>query len=129
MGRILFLLLILLSTTLQAQQGYKSQNKNKELKNWSSSLEFSKKDVVALDIKVLKSTFLGKQVKPIYISKEFREYRYKNFYRDKKLRRVLKNSKAKGFRQHSSNGAGGTLVYYRANTNFELLYDKIFIVK
>ena len=41
----------------------------------------------------------------------------------------MKNSKAKGFRQHSSNGAGGTLVYYRANTNFELLYDKIFIVK
>ncbi len=129
MVRLLFLFLILFSNTLKAQQGYKSQNTNKKLKGWSASTEFNKKDVIAADFEVLKSTFLGKQVTPIYISKEFREYRYRNFYRDKKLRRIFKNKKAKGFRQHSSNGAGGTLVYYRANTNFELLYNKVFIVK
>ena len=40
----------------------------------------------------LKNIFLDKKVKPIQINKEFREYYYKNFFKDRALKRKIKNN-------------------------------------
>ena len=77
----------------------------------------------------LKNIFLDKKVKPIQINKEFREYYYKNFFKDRALKRKIKNKKGKGFKQSSSNGSFGTLVYYTNRSNWKTLIDKVFFVK
>lgn len=111
-----------------SQQGYKPV-KNPNIKGWESSDEFNKKDVIPVNFSKLSSKYLNKKVTPKFITKEFRDVHYKNFYRDKKLKKKIKNKKERGFRSSSDNGAGGTLVFYRANSNYQLLYGKKFLVK
>lgn len=83
----------------------------------------------SVSLKDLKNIYLDKKVKPIQITKEFREYYYKNFFKDRGLKRKIKNKKGKGFKQSSSNGSFGTLVYYTNRSNWKTLNDKVFFVK
>jgi len=98
------------------------------VKSWSSSTEFEREDVKEVDISNLINLFLNKNITPIYIPKEFREYKYKNFYHDKKLKRAYKNKKINGFRENNNRGSLSTVVYYDPNTNYEFLYNQIFKV-
>lgn len=98
------------------------------MKSWASSSEFEREDVKKVDINYLRKIYLNKTVSPIYIPKEFREYKYKNFYHDKKLKRAYKNKKRNGFRENSSRGSLSTVVFYDPNTNYEFLYDQVFKV-
>lgn len=82
-----------------------------------------------INIHDLKNKYLNQQVVTKKVSKEFREYYYQNFYKDKKLKRILKDKRSKGFRQHSKDGNLGTLVYYQSNSNYNLLNGKSFKVK
>lgn len=125
---ILRILVLVFPLIVSAQQGYKPV-KNPNIKGWDSSDEFKKNDVIASDFSELTAKYLNQNITPKYVSKEFRDVHYKNFYRDKKLKKKIKNKKEKGFRSNSSNGAGGTLVYYRANSNYQLLYGKTFLVR
>ena len=79
-------------------------------------------------ISYLRKNFLNKNVTPIYIPKEFREYKYKNFYHDKKLKRAFKNKTRNGFRENNNRGSLSTVVYYDPNTNYEFLYNQNFKV-
>ena len=126
MFRILFFLFF--SVLIYGQQGYESKH-NTKLKGWASSKEFNKPDVIPVDYNELKDTYLNKSITPLNYTKEFREYRYKNFYFDKNLKRSIKDRKASGWRQHSSNGSFGTLAYYRGNTSYQVLNGRVFIVK
>lgn len=125
---ILRILILIAPLIIYSQQGY-NPVKNPNIKGWDSSNEFNRKDVVPVSFPELTSKFLNKNVTPKFFTKEFRDVHYKNFYRDKKLKKKIKNNKEKGFRSNSSNGAGGTLVYYRANSNYQFLYGKTFLVK
>ena len=98
------------------------------VKGWENSSEFKKNDIEATPINSLKDKYLNKFVTPVYISKEFREYKYKNFYSDKRLKKSYKNKKRNGFRENSSSGTLSTLVFYDPNTNYEFLYNQIFRV-
>ena len=96
-----------------------SNNQHEPLENsWSK-----------VKIEDLKAKYLKKKIRPISISKEFREYYYQNFFKDKKFRKKIKNKDKKGFRQHSKNGSFGTLVFYKSNSNYSLLKNQIFIVE
>tara|TARA_B100001758_G_C18393640_1_gene604501 strand:+ start:1461 stop:1988 length:528 start_codon:yes stop_codon:yes gene_type:complete len=125
---ILRIIVLVFPLIIFAQQGYKPV-KNPNVKGWDSSDEFKKNDVIAVNFSELTAKYLNQNITPKFVSKEFRDVHYKNFYRDKKLKKKIKNKKEKGFRNNSSNGAGGTLVYYRANSNYQLLYGKTFLVK
>jgi len=125
---ILRIIILIAPLIIYSQQGY-NPVKNPNIKGWDSSNEFNRKDVVPVSFPELTSKFLNKNITPKFFTKEFRDVHYKNFYRDKKLKKKIKNSKEKGFRSNSSNGAGGTLVYYRANSNYQFLYGKTFLVK
>ena len=125
---ILRLLVLLFPLIIFAQQGYKPV-KNPNLKGWDSLDEFKRRDVVQVNFSELVDKYLNKNITPKFVSKEFRDVHYKNFYKDKKLKKRIKNKKEKGFRTNSNNGAGGTLVYYRANSNYQLLFGKTFSVK
>lgn len=122
-------LLILFSISVYTQQGYKSNHSNTTLKGWSSSNEFNKPDVEAVDFNILKDKYLNKKITTLKFSKEFREYRYQNFYFDKNLRRSMKDRKSNGWKQISSNGSFGTLAFYRGNSNYQILFGRIFVVK
>ena len=98
-------------------------------KDWSHQKDNHRDSSKVVSIGELKNTYLNKRVKPIEIEKKLREYYYKKFYSDKKLKKKVRNRKAKGYRQHSSNGAFGTLVYYRGNSNYDILNKKTFVVK
>ena len=98
------------------------------VKGWANSSEFNRKDVEKVDINYLRKNFLNNYVTPVYIPKEFREYKYKNFYHDKKLKRAFKNKKRNGFRENNSSGTLSTVVFYDPNTNYEFLYKQIFKV-
>ena len=98
------------------------------VKSWASSSEFEREDVKEVGISYLRKNFLNKNVTPIYIPKEFREYKYKNFYHDKKLKRAFKNKKRNGFRENNNRGSLSTVVYYDPNTNYEFLFNQIFKV-
>ena len=123
-------IVLFLLTTITFSQSSKTEVDLKRVgaKGWASSSEFSRKDVKGVGIYYLKEKYLNKDIKPIYITKEFREYKYKNFYHDKKLKRAYKNSKRKGFRENNSGGSLSTFVYYDPNTNYEFLYNKTFKV-
>jgi len=124
------ILLFFFSLTLSFSQSSKSEIdfKKTEMKSWASSSEFEREDVKKVDINYLRKIYLNKTVSPIYIPKEFREYKYKNFYHDKKLKRAYKNKKRNGFRENSSRGSLSTVVFYDPNTNYEFLYDQVFKV-
>tara|TARA_B110000027_G_scaffold128495_1_gene148943 strand:+ start:666 stop:1196 length:531 start_codon:yes stop_codon:yes gene_type:complete len=123
------IVLIFFSISIYSQQGYISNHSNTTLKGWSSSNEFSKPDVIAVDYNYLRDVFLNKKITTKEFTKEFREYRYQNFYFDKKLKRSMKDRKSNGWKQISSNGSFGTLVFYRGNSNYQILFGRIFIVK
>lgn len=111
-----------------SQYGYEPKHTNSNLGGWDKSNEFNKADVVAVNIDELKAKFLTKTITPIYISKEFRENSYKNFYKDSKLKKPLKDKSYKGLRSHASNGSGGTMVLYNPNNNYRILFGKRFEV-
>ena len=121
-----FILIFLFSVTLGFSQSSKTEVDFEKVgvKSWASSSEFLK----AIGISYLRKNFLNKNVTPIYIPKEFREYKYKNFYHDKKLKRAFKNKKRNGFRENNNRGSLSTVVYYDPNTNYEFLYNQIFKV-
>jgi len=123
------IILLFFSISLSSQQGYNSNHINKKLKGWASSNEFNKPDTVAVDYDFLKEMYLNKEITTIKFSKEFREYRYQNFYFDKNLKRSMKDRKSNGWKQISSNGSFGTLVFYRGNSNYQILFGRSFIVK
>lgn len=111
-----------------SQYGYEPRHTNSNLGGWDQSNEFNKNDVVAVNIADLKATYLNKSVTPIYISKEFREHSYKNFFKDSRLKKPLKDKTYKGLRSHASNGSGGTMVLYNPNNNYRILFGKRFRV-
>ena len=53
----------------------------------------SEANVESVSLNDLKNIYLDKKVKPIQITKEFREYYYKNFFKDRCLKRKIKNKK------------------------------------
>lgn len=111
-----------------SQYGYEPKHTNTELGGWDKSNEFKKADVVAVNIDELKTMFLNKTVTPKYISKEFRENSYKNFFKDYRLKKPIKDNTYKGLRSHASNGSGGTMVLYNPNNNYRILFGKRFKV-
>jgi len=111
-----------------SQYGYKSKHTNSNLGGWDKSTEFKKVDVVAVSIDELKTKFLNKTVTPIYVSKEFRENSYKNFYKNSSLKKLIKDKTYKGLKSHASNGSGGTMVFYNPNNNYRVLFGKRFKV-
>ena len=82
----------------------------------------------AFDIINLKAKYLNKKITPISVNKEFRQNYYKNFFKDKSFKKIIRDKSKRGFRQHSSNGNFGTLVFYQANSNYRILSKKIFEV-
>ena len=96
-----FILIFLFSVTLGFSQSSKTEVDFEKVgvKSWASSSEFEREDVKEIGISYLRKNFLNKNVTPIYIPKEFREYKYKNFYHDKKLKRAFKNKKKKWFQR------------------------------
>jgi len=125
-----FILIFLFSVTLAFSQSSKTEVDFEKVgvKSWASSSEFEREDVKEVGISYLRKNFLNKNVTPIYIPKEFREYKYKNFYHDKKLKRTFKNKKRNGFRENNNRGSLSTVVYYDPNTNYEFLFNQIFKV-
>ncbi len=111
-----------------SQYGYEPKHTNSSLGGWDKSNEFNKADVEAINIDELKVKFLNKTVTPIYVSKEFRENSYKNFYNDSRLKKLIKDKTYKGLRSHASNGSGGTMVLYNPNNNYRILFGKRFKV-
>ena len=122
-------LLLFFTISIYTQQGYKPTHNNTNLKGWASSNEFNKSDVIAVDFDFLKEKYLNKKITTIKFSKEFREYIYQNFYFDKNLRRSMKDRKSNGWKQISSNGSFGTLAFYRGNSNYQILFGRVFVVK
>ena len=124
------ILFFLFSVTLAFTQSSKTEVDFVKVgvKSWASSSEFERDDVKEVGISYLIKNFLNKNVTPIYIPKEFREYKYKNFYHDKKLKRPFKNKKRNGFRENNNRGSLSTVVYYDPNTNYEFLYNQNFKV-
>jgi len=114
---------------LNAQYGYEPNHKNVKLSGWDKSKEFKKEDVKAVNVEFLIDKYQNKTVTPVYVSKEFREFSYKNFYRDQNLKRIIKDKSYKGLRSHASNGSGGTMVLYKPQNNYRLLFGKRFVVK
>lgn len=111
-----------------SQYGYEPKHTNSNLGGWDKSNEFNKPDVEAINIDELTAKFLNKTVTPIYVSKEFRENSYKNFYKDSRLKKPIKDKTYKGLRSHASNGSGGTMVLYNPNNNYRILFGKRFKV-
>jgi len=113
-----------------------------QLKTWADKSDFDdssneyidsrylndKKNSNSISIIDLKSKYLNNKITPISVNKEFRQNYYKNFYKDKSLRRIIKDKKNKGFKQHSTNGNFGTLVFYQANNNYRILSSRVFEV-
>jgi hypothetical protein len=128
MFRIVLILLFNVSIAFSQSSKTEVDFEKAGVKSWASSSEFERVDIKAVDIKHLRKIFLNKNVTPIYISKEFREYKYKNFYHDKKLKRAFKNKKRNGFRENNNRGSLSTVVYYDPNTNYEFLYNQTFKV-
>lgn len=125
---IVFCGLLFFGSFCFSQYGYEPKHTNSNLGGWDKSNEFNKADVVAVNIDELKAKFLNKTVTPIYISKEFRENSYKNFYKDSQLKKAIKDKTYKGLRSHASNGSGGTMVLYTPNNNYRVLFGKRFKV-
>lgn len=111
-----------------SQYGYEPKHTNSNLGGWDKSNEFNKPDVEAINIDELTAKFLNKTVTPIYVSKEFRENSYKNFYKDSRLKKPIKDKTYKGLRSHASNGSGGTMILYNPNNNYRILFGKRFKV-
>ena len=122
------IILFFFSLSICAQQGYKPNHTSSNLKGWASSNEFSKPDVVPVDYNFLKKKYLNKKITTLEFSKEFREHRYQNFYFDKTLKRSMKDRKSNGWKQISSNGSFGTVAFYRGNSNYQILFGKVFTV-
>ena len=80
---ILRILVLVFPLIIFAQQGYKPV-KNPDVKGWDSSDEFKKNDVIAVNFSELTAKYLNQNITPKFVSKEFRDVHYKNFYRDKK---------------------------------------------
>ena len=130
MYRTVFLFFLFLGTSIFYSQSSKTNVDLEDVgvKGWANSPEFNRAEVEMVDINYLRNFFLNNYVTPVYISKEFREYKYKNFYHDKKLKRAYKNKKRNGFRENSNAGTLSTVVFYDPNTNYEFLYNQIFKV-
>tara|TARA_B100001248_G_scaffold129995_1_gene97504 strand:+ start:1204 stop:1743 length:540 start_codon:yes stop_codon:yes gene_type:complete len=111
-----------------SQYGYEPKHTKPDLGGWDTSNEFKKADVFVMNMIELESQFLNKSVTPIYISNEFRENSYKNFYKDSRLKKTIKDKTYRGLRSHASNGSGGTMVLYNSKSNYRILFGKRFKV-
>jgi len=114
--------------SVSAQYGYESKHSNSSLKGWDSKKEFNKEDVIPVDYELLAEKYLNKIVTPKYYSREFRDVRYKNFYNDPGLNGKIVDKTYKGFKSHSSNGSGGTMVLYKPQHNYRILFGEKFKV-
>lgn len=123
-----FFVFLFIGFNSYSQYGYEPKHTNSNLGGWDKSNEFNKPDVEAINIDELTAKFLNKTVTPIYVSKEFRENSYKNFYKDSRLKKPIKDKTYKGLRSHASNGSGGTMVLYNPNNNYRILFGKRFKV-
>ena len=123
-------MLLLFSSFVFSQYGYKPQHEDGiEVGGWDKSTEFNRAEIDRVDINFLKKTFLNKEITPVFVKREFREYSYKNFFKTKKLKKIFKDNSYRGLKSHSSNGSGGTMVLYDPQNNYRQLFGKVFLVK
>ena len=113
-----------------------------QLKTWADKNDFDdstneeihsgylsdKTNTNTVSILNLKAKYLNKTIAPISVNKEFRQNYYKNFFKDKNFKKIIRDKRNRGFRQHSSNGNFGTLVFYQANSNYKILNNRVFEV-
>lgn len=77
----------------------------------------------------LKSKYLGKEVIVKQLEEDKRAIGYKNFFKDKKLKKLIKGRAKSGFKNTSDNGGLiGTIVLKSSESNWSLLSGKIFKV-
>jgi len=77
----------------------------------------------------LKSKYLGKEVFVKQLEEDKRAIGYKNFFKDKKLKKLIKGRKKSGFINTSDNGGLiGTIVLKSSESNWSLLSGKVFKV-
>lgn len=77
----------------------------------------------------LKIKYLGKEVFIKQLSEEKREIGYKNFFKDKNLKKLIRGNSKSGFKNTSDNGSLiGTVVLKSSESNWRLLNGKTFKV-
>ena len=82
-----------------------------------------------IELDKLKSKYLGKEVFIKQLAEERREIGYKNFFKDKKLKKLIKGKAKSGFKNSSDNGALiGTIVLKSSESNWTLLSGKAYKV-
>ena len=82
-----------------------------------------------IELDKLKSKYLGKEVFIKQLAEERREIGYKNFFKDKKLKKLIKGKVKSGFKNSSDNGSLiGTIVLKSSESNWTLLSGKAYKV-
>lgn len=128
MKNLFIALTFILGLNSYSQYGYKPKHENNNLKGWDKLNENSVDNFSVLGIEVLKDSFLNKTITPVRVARKQREFSYKNFFVDKSLTEKLRDKNYKGLMSQTKNTLGRSLIVYKPNNNYRLLYGKKFIV-